>query len=50
MELHDMGTSSNMVPELVSGALKRASIRLREYRNVRVDSIKVVVCMKIGMF
>ena len=45
-----MGTSCTVLAEHVGEALKGAPIRLREYRNVRVDRIKVVVWMKTGMF
>lgn len=38
-----------MVPKSLSEALKRATIRLRGYRNARVDRIKVKVQIKIGM-
>lgn len=39
----DAGDTYTLVPKLVGEALTWATIRLKEYRNIRVDRIKVKV-------
>lgn len=41
-----MGASCTIIPKLVGEALTGSSIKLREYRNVRVNKIKMEVWVK----
>lgn len=41
--LPDMGASHTIIPKLVVEALTGSSIKLREYRNVRSNNIKMEV-------
>lgn len=46
----DTGASHTIISKLVGEALTGSSIKLREYRNVRANKIKMEVWVKIGMF
>lgn len=41
--LPDMGASHSIIPKLVGEALTGSSIKLREYRNLRANKIKMEV-------